>query len=184
MLPDFLYSSIPAVSPSKIPIPAVTASPIGPANFAAPIANLPAPLRSPPAAGKTLDAPLIRPLPARLPSPGSFFSPRTMNEPSAVSPPRIVVPKVTSAAPIAGTNPLTLSRIPLKIPFSLSSPSPSRPSIPSETPSTASTSFSLERLCSRACSTSFAVIFSLSALPVSFSNSSGIYPNILAALRS
>ena len=173
MLPDFLYSSIPAESPSNIPIPAVTASPIGPANFAAPPSNLPAPLRSPPAAGKTLDAPLIRPLPARLPNPGSFFSPRTMNEPSVVSPPRIVVPKVTSAAPIAGTNALTVSRMPPKIPLS-SSPSPSSPSIPSETLSTASTSFSLERLCSLACSTSFAVIFSFAPAPVSFSNCSAL----------
>ena len=87
ILPDFLYSSIPAVSPSKIPIPAVTASPIGPANLAAPASILPAPLTTPPAFDATTPAPLARVLPTALVAvPAKAFSATSLAPISAGSP--------------------------------------------------------------------------------------------------
>ena len=64
-LPDFLYSAIPADIPSKMPIAAVTASPIGPANLAAlaaprsnPFPTVAAPLATPPTPLATAPTPL------------------------------------------------------------------------------------------------------------------------------
>ncbi len=104
-------------------------------NFAAPATALNPPLARPAAARP----PLAIPLPAPLPRPGSFFSPRTINEPSAVSPPRRVVPNPVNRGPIAGMKPFIEARIPPNIP--LSSSLDSLFSILSPTPSIALISF-------------------------------------------
>ena len=94
-LPVFLYSSIPAVTPPIIPIPAVTAIPSGPANLAAPpsilskpppaFARPPTLLAAPPAIFPfpvlkiEFNAPLIEfaPLLAIPSKPDPFFIPRS-----------------------------------------------------------------------------------------------------------
>ena len=131
-LPDFLYSSIPADIPSKIPIAAVTASPMPGMNLAAPAAPrsnpFPATFATLPAPLATLPAPLAAPL-ATVPAPLA-----TAPAPLATLPATAFAPSFSAASfpannagkPInANLRDPSLSKNP---PFSLSSPSPNPPS--------------------------------------------------------
>ena len=90
-LPDFLYSSIPADIPSKIPIAAVTASPMPGMNLAPaaaprsnPLPTFAAPLTTPPAPRATAPAPLATALAPLLASAAVLAATLVANPPIAV----------------------------------------------------------------------------------------------------